>query len=284
MATLAEQSAYRAVIAPAPSPAIVSYHSAYGVPITLHADADLLPHIPSPLIPGARNEVSEIAGSTHFKLYRTNSSCEITRLNVDQNGVTLLSTHDVKLAAQALESRIHQHVAAATDQVVFIHAGVVCWNHQAILIPGPSHSGKSTLVAALIEAGMAYYSDEYAVIDFEGRVHAFPRKLRLRLDVLVNAVAEPAIDLGLSQGLDPLLVSWVFNVRHIPGGTWKASALAPGQTLLAVLANSVAVRRQSEVTVRTLTRAVSSAMGFHGERGDAVIAAQEIYRLMETRK
>jgi hypothetical protein len=35
-----------------------------------------------------------------------------------------------------------------------------------------SYSGKTTLVSELIRAGATYYSDEYAVIDERGRVHA----------------------------------------------------------------------------------------------------------------
>jgi hypothetical protein len=63
---------------------------------------------------------------------------------------------------------------------VFVHAGVVGWKGKAIVIPGRSHSGQSTMVAELVRAGASYYSDEYAVFDYRGRVHPFPKDLELR--------------------------------------------------------------------------------------------------------
>ncbi len=61
---------------------------------------------------------------------------------------------NIETAARELESRIHHYVAASTEVAVFVHAGVVCdWRGRATVIPGSSHSGKSTLVAALVSQG-----------------------------------------------------------------------------------------------------------------------------------
>ena len=68
----------------------------------------------------------------------------------------------------------------AQSDVVFVHAGVVGWRGRAIVIPGRTHTGKSTLVAALLEAGAVYYSDEMAIFDSDGRVRAFPVPLVMR--------------------------------------------------------------------------------------------------------
>ena len=50
-------------------------------------------------------------------------------------------------------------------------AGVVGWENRAIVMPGASFAGKTTLVRAWLEAGATYYSDEFAVLDRAGRVH-----------------------------------------------------------------------------------------------------------------
>ena len=42
------------------------------------------------------------------------------------------------------------------------------------------------------------------------------------------------------------------NLRYRPNRVWDPKELTPGQSLLALLENSVAVRRQSELTLRTL--------------------------------
>src|SRR5690348_11129110 len=65
----------------------------------------------------------------------------------------------------SLESQLHLRVATLARTRLFVHAGVVGWRGGAILIPGRSHTGKSSLVAALLALGATYYSDEYAVLD-----------------------------------------------------------------------------------------------------------------------
>jgi hypothetical protein len=63
----------------------------------------------------------------------------------------------------AFENHLQLWVAEGAPRHAFVHAGVVGWRGRAMVIPRSSHSGKSTLAAALIRAGATYYSDEYAV-------------------------------------------------------------------------------------------------------------------------
>src|SRR5439155_6705751 len=90
-------------------------------------------------------------------------------------GPTVLTrTPSLTEALQTLESDVRLHVAETSKDGLFVHAGVVEWRGKAILIPGLSGSGKSTLVASLITAGAVYYSDEYAVLDWNGWVYPYP--------------------------------------------------------------------------------------------------------------
>lgn len=73
------------------------------------------------------------------------------------------------------------HVAERAPELVFLHAGVVGIGGRALVLPGPSFAGKTTLVAALVRAGAVYLSDEYAVLDSLGRVHPYARQLQMRL-------------------------------------------------------------------------------------------------------
>ncbi len=77
-------------------------------------------------------------------------------------------------------ARVRLLVASHSKEFVFLHAGVVAWKGKCVLFPADSHEGKTTLVAALISKGAVYYSDDYAIIDSEGLVHPFPRKLSIR--------------------------------------------------------------------------------------------------------
>ena len=60
---------------------------------------------------------------------------------------------------------IDNAVARHSHQMLFVHAGVVGWRGLAIVLPGRSRTGKSTLVAELVLRGAVYYSDEFAVLD-----------------------------------------------------------------------------------------------------------------------
>ena len=77
-------------------------------------------------------------------------------------------SRSLKIVLEDLERRIKMYVAEMARRRVFVHAGVVAWQGRAIVIPGRSYSGKTSLVAALVRAGATYYSDEYAVLDLQG--------------------------------------------------------------------------------------------------------------------
>lgn len=72
----------------------------------------------------------------------------------------LARTMDAEDLYEALESDMDFYIAQSARQRLFVHAGVVAWKGRAIVIPGRSQSGKSTLVKAFLEAGASYYSDE----------------------------------------------------------------------------------------------------------------------------
>jgi hypothetical protein len=70
--------------------------------------------------------------------------------------VRLARTLDLDEALEHLGSALHFGVAIAARRRLFVHAGVVGWRGRAILIPGRTCSGKTTLTAALVRAGATY--------------------------------------------------------------------------------------------------------------------------------
>lgn len=258
-------------------------YAAYGLRIGLETTLDVLPYLSSPLIPGAELATAE-PPLARFRFQPARSANGDLAFQVSGDSIGVFSSSNVAAAARELESRLHHYVAASTEVAVFVHAGVLEWRGRAMLIPGPSHSGKSTLVAALVSKGATYFSDEYAVIDLEGRVHAFPRPLHLRPDILLQLAASvpPSVPtMNYSGRLHPLPLAWVLHIRYNPAGTWQPRTLTPGQMLLALLENTVAVRRQSELTVRTLKSAIRQAAGWQAERADAMSAAENILELLD---
>src|SRR6202030_3024927 len=109
------------------------------------------------------------------------SEREPHRLNVLYDGAErLIRKRELAPVLKVLETEIRHRVAEMAPRRVFVHAGVVEYRGRAIVIPGPSMSGKSTLVSELIRHGATYYSDEYAVLDEKGLVHPFAKSLSVR--------------------------------------------------------------------------------------------------------
>ena len=117
-----------------------------------------------------------------------------------------------------------------------------CRRHEgrAILLPGPTHAGKSTLVAELVRRGAPYFSDEYALIDADGRVHPYPRPLLLR-DGSGYDQPRLATELGGMVAHEPLPAGLIVGVRHAPDASpsLRLSARPTAYAPLAEHASSV---------------------------------------------
>jgi hypothetical protein len=180
-------------------------------------------------------------------------------------------TLDLGAALEGLESDLHFRVALWARRRLFVHAGVVGWRGRAILIPGASRSGKTSLVAALVRAGATYYSDEYAVLDARGRVHPYARPLALRAADgearPSNKVAPEA--LGGRAGTAPLPVGLVVASVYRPGARWRPRVLTPAEGVLALLEHTVLARVWPELALKTLQQVVATAATLKGARGEA---------------
>jgi hypothetical protein len=197
------------------------------------------------------------------------------------NAGRLARSLDLEEVFDAFESYLHLHIAEAAPRRLFVHAGVVGWQGEAILAPGRSHSGKSTLVAALVRAGATYYSDEYAVLDERGRVHPFPKPLSLRNGPGTNATRCTIETLGGRVGGKPLPVGLVVVSQYKAGAVWRPRRLSAGHGVLALLANTVSARRQPAVALGTLQRVAAHAAVIKGGRGEASDVAPRLLNYLE---
>jgi hypothetical protein len=76
------------------------------------------------------------------------------------NHTLLLRGREIDAITDAFEPAFRQVVASLAPRRIFVHAGVVGWKGRAILFPGKTLSGKTTMVAELVRAGASYFSDE----------------------------------------------------------------------------------------------------------------------------
>jgi hypothetical protein len=177
---------------------------------------------------------------------------------------------------EPLENHVQLLVAESARRRVFVHAGVVGWRGQAILIPGRSFTGKTTLVASLVRAGATYYSDEYAVLDSQGRVYPSPRRLSIREDENQRPRRCSPEALGGRAGSRPLPVRLVVVTRYRPGARWRPRVLPPGHAALALLHNTVPAQRKPAAVLDALQQVVCQATTVKGVRGEAEPVAEAL--------
>jgi hypothetical protein len=199
----------------------------------------------------------------------------VRRFNLLYAGVRVRArAHDPAVVVDGLEADLRQAVAARARRHVFVHAGVVAWGDQAILLPGRSFSGKTTLVRELVRAGAVYYSDEFAVVDASGRVHPFAKPLSIREG---NGVRRCAVEeIGGVSGGRPLRVAAVIFTEHRAGARWRPVRQTAAAGLLSLLRHAVPVRRRPKATLAALEKLVSGAAIWTGPRGEAAATARAV--------
>ena len=229
----------------------------------------ILSHITSRLPPSCRpSDASRVDRLYSLVLGGAASGLALRRFTLlYADALRLARSLEVPEVLRALESDIQLYVAAGARRRLFVHAGVVGWRGRAIVIPGRSMSGKSTLVAALIRAGATYYSDEYAVFDEQGRVHPYPRPLSLRDDSAAGRTELPMP--APSRAAGPLPLGLLAVTRYRRGAHWKPQSLSAGRAGIELLAHTVAARRQPARALRVLSRALAGTIALKGARGEA---------------
>jgi hypothetical protein len=195
----------------------------------------------------------------------------------------LIRTLELDEVFDTLEDFVRLTVAYfAKEDHLFVHAGAVGWKGKAIILPGRSHTGKTTLVSELIKAGATYYSDEMAVLDSKGRVHAYPIPLSVR-ESRGTCRYKPE-HFGSEAGHDPLPVGLVVVTSYHQGAVWRPRALSPSRGLLALLDNTVAARKDPRVSLPILQQVVTAAPAIKTKRGEAAIVAHRILTRLEKEK
>jgi len=159
---------------------------------------------------------------------------------------------DAGAALRALNHELLQALMARCRAHFFVHAAVLEWRGRAVVLPGLSRAGKSTLALALVLAGARYLSDELLAYTSAGRAEPVPRALKIR-DECVGYFPELAARfVGAGEGRflpfaalpedvlsGPVPVGAVCVPRWSPEGTDRPVALTPGEALLALTASSL---------------------------------------------
>lgn len=179
-----------------------------------------------------------------------------------------LPSADLEFALGLVDMHLAGYVAVHAPERIFVHASVAAHQGHLIVMPGMSFAGKSSLVEALIRAGAVYYSDEFAVLDAEGRVHPYPKPISLRGDKGIHTT-HTAASIGAVVGEEPKKPTLVVMTAFNPKAEWRPSRLSPGEAVLAMLSNTVPARERPEESLRAVRAAVDGATAFESERNTA---------------
>lgn len=198
-----------------------------------------------------------------------------------------LLSGDVEVASADQAIRLVPDLIRVLDEAVVqrlttlraVHAGAVVWGGRALLLPGSSHAGKTSLVAELLRRGATYFSDEYALIDAEGRVHPYPRPLLMR-NGLPEQVAVLATEYNATAGDSAVPVGWILALKYLPEGGWDIASIPQGEALLNLLRNTPHVLAETPGLVGIFQRAVAGAACYAGRRSDAADAVDQILQLI----
>lgn len=245
---------------------------AYGVRFGVSVnDASLLPALIARLPPGARSCDQPGAQSLNCSFVRATPATGAKDANLWHVRVGAESetrtTCDTE-ALEAFEGFLRFEVARRAPLWTFVHAGVVGWRGRAILIPGSSFSGKSTLVHALVRAGATYYSDEFAVLDRRGLVYPFAQPITMR-QASGGIRRLTAEGLGIAPGVCALRVGTVVSTHYEPGAAWRPARVSPAESVLALLQHTVRAQEAPARVLRVLARISESAVTLEGPRGEA---------------
>lgn len=245
---------------------------AFGVTVAVTADPEHLAAV-SEFLPPCSRPVTDPPDRGRFALLKDTDG-GVLRVVCDEQSIT--APFDLRLALGILDAELRMYIALHAPDHVFVHAGVVGMEDRAIVLPGRSFAGKTTLVAALVQAGAEYWSDEYAVLDADGLVHPYPKPLSLRIKDTCETNEQPVEGLGGRAGDRPLPVAVIAFTSYRPGAAWELRARTAGEGAVKLLEHSIAARSRPEQVLAAVRRAVTDAMVLEGERGDAGQAASAL--------
>ena len=190
---------------------------------------------------------------------------------VEIDGEPSYETSDRITALHYFLRHLRIKIAECAESRVFLHAGVVGIDGKALIMPAKSFQGKSRLVAALIESGADYYSDEYAVLDEAGFVHPFPKMISLReeKDRYVQKDV-PLEKFACRIGKVALPVGLILFTEYMKKSVWQPKKLSVSEAMLEILPHTIPIRYKPEFCLEVLNKVLSRAIILKSKRDEAL--------------
>lgn len=190
-------------------------------------------------------------------------------------------------------------VAASSSRYLLVHASAAEHSGSALLFPASTESGKTTLVAALVEAGLGYLTDEVVAIEPETlTVIPYPKALSLdpgswvvlqNLDPHLNALeatyagnqwqVDPhAIRMGSVAG--PCPPRFVVLPSYQVGSTTSLTSLETPEAVVALAQNSFNLPEHGQVALESYAAIAQQSRCFRLTVGDLGEACRLVLALL----
>lgn len=198
-------------------------------------------------------------------------------------------------AAVALQDVTSEALAGACRNGLVLHAAAVAKGQLAVVLPGKTGAGKTTLTAHLVRRGFRYLTDEMTYLPFDSSlVGGFPRPLGLKVsgrglvdterwEVLPGSsttlvLPEPAPPAGTPEtGLGVIVFP-----RFAAGAAVSAVRLTAAATAMRLMGNLLNARNLDGHGFPEVTAAARRTSGFDLTFGDASEAADEVCGILES--
>jgi hypothetical protein len=194
---------------------------------------------------------------------------------------------------------VNRGVIDRSAEVVLLHAAAATIDGRAVVLPAPMESGKTTLVAGLVEAGFGYLTDEAVGID-PVTLDALPYAKPLSIDPGswdVLAGLEPQVDDAVRPYLDeqwqlapsairhdapagPTPVAAIVLPRYERGAPTQLRGLRRSEALVDCLRQTFHLHEHGRRDVEVLGRLLAGVPCYALVSGDLAGACDEVTRLL----
>jgi hypothetical protein len=190
------------------------------------------------------------------------------------DGQPIVRTPFEPLALAFLLWHLNIAVVAASDRYLLVHSAAASFNGSAILLPAAKDSGKTTLVARLVQRGCGYFTDEATAIDpVTLAVHAYPKPLAVEpgsWEVLAD----------LRPDLDDRFLPYVQEQWHVVPDSIRPGAIAEPCRPRLIVSPHYAAGAQTELEAISRAQAVlllaENAFNFGSHKADGLHAFAEM--------
>jgi len=218
------------------------------------------------------------------------------------DGIQVFRCTRIEGVGHLTDMAIFSDALRKTETALALHAGAVSQGDCAMILPGSGGSGKTTLTAALIHAGLHYLSDDLVLLDLERHtVSGVPFSLSIK-EGGVEALQDrfPGLkslpvhirpdnkrvrylpldpDWRASEPCDPPRLSWIIFPTYDPKGANELVPMAPSRALMELTRGCTMMRHVTWEEVRGVISLIEGAECFEIEVSSLNRAIDQLIRL-----